>query len=188
MFAAKISAPSLRDSVQSPDRKESLIALVTEIAEKIDPTQVLVHPPTHITKSGNALIMLKYGGEQPADFVRLTMLRLELLRTIAGETYAALREFVMNGRPLTDWHALNAETYGLGETRDSEKFAAARRSAHREAFWRGFASVFTFGATVQDCVPETKGNRLEFAPAVGVRDILRSALTPEGTLGNPEQT
>ncbi|RIL12536.1 MAG: hypothetical protein DCC75_00240 [Proteobacteria bacterium] len=179
---------SLSGSVQSPERKDSIRALAADIASRLPPNQVLACAPICLSRSGAELVDLRVGGPKPAEFVRFTMLTLELFRTISADSFEALRHHFVSGAPSSDWHALNAETFGLGQTRDSVEFAVSRAAILREAFWRGFRSVFNPMPTAVGQQLKLQSGRLEFVPDPEIRDIFLSALTPEGNFRCPELT
>lgn len=188
LISKRTSEPSFRDTLQSPDRKKTIQELVSDIAGQLPPEQILLHPPTYLSKSRSAMVELRVGPAQCAELVRSTMLTLELFKRTSPDSYAALRTHLVEGAPLSDWHAMNAETYGLGKTSDSKKHAAARSAQLRAAFWEGVASVFTLRPRAAiNLQPISRIARLEFSPDPQVRDIFLSAMTSEGELRNPER-
>ena len=173
-------------AAQNVDRKAQLDHFVADIAAAIHPSQALIAPPTFLSKTGPELITLKVGEPLAAGVVRDILLRLETLKMISKDTFVSLQAFFQSDVPLSDWHAVNAATYSLGEATASSIFARALGTKQRRAFWRGFASALTFGAVVGDGeLPKVA--RLEFKANPGVRDVFLSALRADGELGNPER-
>ena len=172
------SKPSLRDAAQCPERVLEVDTLINDIACSLSPQRVMVTEPCELSSCGPAPIRLKTGDTMSAESVRDIMLRLEFLRTIARDTFEALSRLAHNSSPLSDWHAVNSETYRLGTTADSGQYAGSRYRMLRDAFFDGVLSVFSFGQNLRRLESQTTAespSRLGFEFAPGVREVILSA-------------